>query len=74
MGIATGTGFADALGGGAAAGANGGVLLLTDPNTLSTPAAEALTDNVAAIDLVEIFGGVGAVKDSVVTAIQAILQ
>lgn len=73
VGIATGTGFADALGGGAATGAHGGVLLLTDPMTLSAPVAEALAANVAYIDLVEIFGGPGAVSSGVETAIKAAL-
>lgn len=74
VGIATGTGFADALGGGAAAGAHGGVLLLTDPTTLSATVADALTANVASIDLVEIYGGPGAVSPGVETAIAQALQ
>ncbi|MDO8942018.1 MAG: cell wall-binding repeat-containing protein, partial [Desulfobacterales bacterium] len=38
VGIATGTDFPDALGGGAVCGSRGGVLLLTDPKNLSAPA------------------------------------
>ncbi|MCE5202937.1 MAG: cell wall-binding repeat-containing protein, partial [Actinomycetia bacterium] len=63
VGIATGLGFADALGGGAAAGSKGGVLLLTAPASLSAPVSSAISANATAIDLVEIYGGPSAVSD-----------
>ncbi len=74
VGIATGYNFPDALGGGAAAGANGGVLLLTRVDSLVPETRAILEDNVALMDAVHVFGGVGAVNTSVYSAIQSILQ
>ena len=74
VGIATGRNFADALGGGAAAGANGGVLLLTQPDSLSAPTQAILETNELLIDEVHVFGGEVAVADIVYQQIDAILQ
>lgn len=74
VGIATGTNFADALGGGAAAGYNGGVLLLTAPASLSSETGALLTANKNGIDEVHVFGGAGAVGPAVYNQITAILQ
>lgn len=73
VGIATGREFADALGGGAAIGSQGGVLLMTEPTYL-VPHTEAYLE-AAAADVVDvtIFGGVGAVTDAVKAAIEAAL-
>jgi putative cell wall-binding protein len=73
IGIATGLHYADALGGGAAAGANGGVMLLTDPNTLSKPVEDLITAKKLLIDDVVIFGGTSAVSDAVKTKIESLL-
>lgn len=73
-GIATGNNFPDALGGGAAAGVHGGVLLLTRTEALVPETRAILEDNVALIDEVHVFGGVGAVNATVYSAIQSILQ
>ena len=43
VGVATGTDYPDALAGGVAAGANGGVVLLTNPTSLPSPAKQTLT-------------------------------
>ena len=72
--VATGYNFPDALGGGAAAGANGGVLLLTRVDSLVPETATVLEDNVALIDEVRVFGGVSAVDATVYNAIKSILQ
>lgn len=73
VGIATGLVFADALGGGAAIGARGGVLLMTDAATLS-PATQAYLEDAAEDVLeVQIFGGTAAVSDAVKTAINKAL-
>ncbi len=71
-GIATGTNFPDALAGGAAAGSAGGVLLLTDPTTLSSATRGAITTNKAKIFSIHIFGSDKAVTTSVRNAIDAI--
>ena len=73
VGIATGTGFADALGGGAAAGANGGVLLLTKPIELSSATKTVLQANMALIDGIHVFGGDSAVTKAVYDAIAKLL-
>lgn len=69
VGVATGTGFADALAGGAAIGKQGGVLLLTDPNVLSVDAELALGSHAMEIEKVDVFGGPNAVSDDVMQQI-----
>lgn len=69
--VASGTGFADALGGGAAAGAVGGALVLTDPARLPTSlAADVKT---LAPSSVVVLGGPGTVSDAVVGQLKALL-
>jgi len=72
VGLTTGTNFPDALGGGAATGANGGVMLLTAPTALSPATQAALSANADLIDLVNLFGGTAAVSGDVLDAVQAI--
>jgi len=74
IGIATGLNYPDALGGCAATAWSGGVLLLTDPKTLSAPVASVITDNKADIGMVEIFGGTSAVSQGVFNAVEALLN
>src|SRR6202011_544021 len=68
VGIASGVNFPDALAGGAAVSPAGSVffgsgpLLLTDPNTLSTPTLDYLVANKTSIGLPLIFGGPLAVS------------
>ncbi len=69
IGLAAGNAFPDALGGGAATGSQGGVLLLTAPAALSTPARAFLATNEAAVSNVTIFGGILAVRPVVETAV-----
>ena len=71
-GIATGQNFPDALAGGAAAGAAGGVLLLTDPVVLSPAAKAAIEANRAKIFGIHIFGSDKAVSTPVRNAIDAL--
>jgi putative cell wall-binding protein len=73
-GLATGLEFADALTGGAAIGSGGGVLLLTDPATLSSPAAGALADHRAEITSLRVLGGPSALSPAVMTEAQDILS
>lgn len=73
VGISTGKNFPDALGGGAAAGANGGVMLLTQSDELSAATEIALVAHADDIDLLEVFGGTSAVTTDVYDAITAIL-
>ena len=74
VGIATGRNFPDALGGGAAAGAHGGVLLLTAPASLSGETNAILSANKMLIDEVHIFGSTAAVSGLVESQIKAVLK
>lgn len=73
VGLATGLNYPDALGGGAAMGARGGVMLLTSPSALSGAAAAAIAANVDTIDRIEVFGGENAVATEVYDAVGALL-
>lgn len=72
--LATGAGFPDALGGGAAAGSRGGVLLLTAPQVLPGYSRDFLVEYGYGIDEVDVLGGVGAVGDDVFTEIGDLLD
>jgi putative cell wall-binding protein len=67
VGLATGTNFPDALGGGAACGYHGGVLLLTTPSSLSSQAEGFLSANSGFVGEVRLSGGTGALADQVMT-------
>lgn len=71
-GVATGLGFADALGGGVAMGARGGVLLLTDPVNLSSPAAGFL--DARTVRSAAVFGSDKAVGSAVYNAVASRLK
>ena len=73
IGVATGANFPDALSGGSACGARGGVLLLTTGTELS-PAAEAVVDEHAVPgSMALVFGGAAAVAESVRTEVAGLL-
>ncbi|MBN2847640.1 MAG: cell wall-binding repeat-containing protein [Coriobacteriia bacterium] len=74
VGLATGTSFPDALGGGVACGAYNGVLLMTRPDTLSAATAAALTAHAPEIERCRVFGGDSAVSPAVYAQIEAILE
>lgn len=74
VGIATGYSYADALGGGVAQGARGGVLLLTPPHQLDSYVNTALQAHLGDIAEVNVFGGVGAVTGVVTGVIDALLK
>jgi putative cell wall-binding protein len=65
IGLAAGTDFPDALGGGAACGDARGVLLLTAPGALPAQARAFLSANASAITGVSIYGGTGAIGAAV---------
>lgn len=69
--LASGTGFPDALSGGATAAATGMPLLLTHPTALATATAGALQR--LAPSKVVIVGGVGAISSAVIRDVQAAL-
>ncbi|GGK56020.1 cell wall-binding repeat-containing protein [Ornithinimicrobium pekingense] len=69
--VASGTTFADALSGGAAAAAWGGPLLLTKPDRLSAATHKTLTD--LKPDAIVLLGGTGAVSTEVETSLQALV-
>lgn len=72
--LATGTGFADALAGGAAAGARGSALLLTAPQTLPGYTSDALASRSTIIQRLLILGGTSAVSDAVKNAATALID
>jgi len=74
VGVATGALFPDALSGGAAVGTRNGALLLTRPDALVSATSSAIDDHDSVIDLSLVFGGTGAVSDSVKSAIAAAMQ
>ena len=72
-GVATGMNYADALTGGAFLGMLGDPLLLTDPQSLSGPAAAFLASERQTVGIVEIFGGANAVWPGVESSILSLL-
>jgi Leucine-rich repeat (LRR) protein/putative cell wall-binding protein len=62
IGLASGEGFPDALVGGAAVGNRGGLLAITDPDTLSAAAEGVIATYKDGISDVEIFGGTGTIR------------
>lgn len=74
VGLATGVNFPDALSGGAACGARGGVLLLTPSAELSDGVGTELGDHVGGIDRVTTFGGTSAISAGVQNEVEAILH
>ncbi len=73
VGFATGLNFPDALGGGAVCGSHGGVLLLTNPSSLSAPAASFIAANRHDILATEVYGAPVAVSDAVKGQINSLL-
>jgi len=65
IGVATGADFPDALCGGAAAGSQGGVILLTPPDALPAPTESRVSGNTGVLLGVDLYGGPVAVSDSV---------
>jgi hypothetical protein len=74
VGMATGTSFADALGGGPAMGALGGVMMLTAPTSLPADTQAALAANKTLVTSVRFFGGTGAISNGVRTAVMHALE
>ncbi|MHB8706698.1 MAG: cell wall-binding repeat-containing protein [Coriobacteriia bacterium] len=73
VGVATGRDFADALSGGAGIGARGGVMVLTDPETVPLVTEDVISENAGDIDTLEVFGGGNAISDDVVDFIMGLL-
>lgn len=73
VGIASGAKFPDALAGGVAAGANGGVMMLTLPTALPTETETKLSDNADFVMECDVYGGTGAVSEAVRLAIKSAL-
>ena len=69
LGVATGTNFPDALGGGAALGYYGSAVLLTNGTTLSPATSAFLDRHQYEIGRVDVFGGTNTVSDTVMGAI-----
>ncbi len=73
VGVATGANFPDALAGGVGCGKMNGVMLLTQPTSLSPYCSSAIAANVGSIDRVAVFGSSAAVSTGVYSGIQALL-
>jgi len=73
VGIATGLNFPDALGGGIAAGAEGGVLLLTRPDILSSSTGGFIAAHNVDVRWCRVYGSTKAVTPTVTRAIDGIL-
>ncbi len=73
VGLATGRNFPDALTGGAAIGARGGLLLLTEPTVLSAETKAAIEAHAAEIVKLQVIGGPGAVSAAVSNAVANLL-
>ncbi|MHB1340351.1 MAG: cell wall-binding repeat-containing protein [Coriobacteriia bacterium] len=74
VGVATGSNFPDALGGGAVCGARGGVLLMTAPTELSAAPALFITTHKDEVLDTQVFGGDAAVSAAVKSQIDALLN
>jgi putative cell wall-binding protein len=74
VGVATGLNFPDALGGGAVCGARGGVMLLTAPTSLSTPASDFIGAHAQEVVETEVYGGSNVVSDVVKLQLDALLD
>ncbi len=74
VGIAKGTVFSDALCGGVAAGAQGGVILLTDSQPLTRVTANTLTAHAGDIRQCDVYGGPVSVTESTFNQIRAIFR
>lgn len=74
VGIASGSGFADALVGGADSAARGGPILLSDPTRLSTVVSDYLRDNVDTVGQAYLYGGTKALSAEVESAVAAIIS
>lgn len=73
VGIATGLNFPDALGGGIASGAEGGVLLLTRPDALSKPTADFVAARSDDLRWCRVYGSGAAVSSAVTRSLTALL-
>jgi|GEM_PF-1326783 len=71
LGLATGTNFPDALGGGAACGKSGGVLMLTQPTTLDPSGHALVSDWAGYTRSYQVFGGTSAVSDAVISQVDS---
>lgn len=74
VGIATGRAFPDALSGGAALGAEGGVVLLVEPAALPATTDAWLAAHEGVIERVTVLGGESAVSSGVLEQIRATLR
>jgi len=72
VGIATGQNFPDALAGGAATGARNGVMLLTRSTALPINTASFLHERTAGLSKIKVYGGIGAICDTVHTSVHSI--
>jgi len=74
VGVARGDGFADALGGGIAAGSRGGVVLLTTTSRLNPKTANAMTAHAGETRECDVYGGTVAVSTKTYEQIHGIFR
>jgi len=72
-GVASGLSFADALGGGADAGARRGPLLLTRDGDLPAPVADYLSARRSLVKATSVYGGAAVVGDAVLLSVRTAL-
>jgi subtilisin family serine protease len=72
-GVASGLSFADALGGGADAGARRGPLLLTRDGDLPAPVADYLSARRSLVKATSVYGGAAVVGDAVLLSVRSAL-
>lgn len=71
VGMASGENFPDALSGGVASAMNGGPLMLSATNALSTATGEYLAAHAMTIEEVQFYGGPAALSEAVRNAVAA---
>jgi hypothetical protein len=74
VGAASGTDFPDALAGGAATGARGGVMTLVSPTQGAAAAADLLIAQRDTVQHQRMYGGTGAVSDAAQSALVTLLR
>jgi hypothetical protein len=74
LGIASGTGFADALSGGVTQGKAGSVLMLTRPDVVPSPVMGRVVTHVAEVGRPTVYGGYGSISFSARQQIARVLR
>lgn len=74
LGVATGTGFADALGGGVACGSWGSPLMLTRPAGMAPEVRSLVSSMRTTVQSVQVYGGPKALPDTITADLRTLLK